>query len=93
MSDYEAKDFLHPDEDTPISDQRRAFLEYKRRVHLHGKPFFPNAVWHDVIAATGVMALLSLQGVLSGVVGPFAWSAVVAETLLATFFSRCWARA
>ncbi len=42
---------------------------------------------------TGVMALLSLQGVLSGVVGPFAWSAVVAETLLATFFSRCWARA
>lgn len=41
---------------------------------------------------TGVMALLSLQGVLSGVVGPFAWSAVVAEILLAVFFARAWAR-
>ncbi|MBL8137097.1 MAG: hypothetical protein JNL48_10795 [Acidobacteria bacterium] len=42
---------------------------------------------------TGVMALLSLQGVLSGVVGPFAWSAVVAEVLLAVSFSRGWLRA
>ena len=64
MSDYEAKDFLHPDEDTPISDQRRAFLEYKRRVHLHGKPFFPNAVWHDVVAATGVLAAIILLSVM-----------------------------
>ncbi|MCW2928598.1 MAG: Cytochrome b subunit of the bc complex-like protein [Thermoleophilia bacterium] len=42
----------------PMSDQRRAFLEYKRRVAEHGKPFFPNGTYHDVIAATGIMVLL-----------------------------------
>lgn len=48
----------------PISDQKRAFLEYKRRVAEHGKPFFPYGVWHDVIAATGVLAFLVLLSVM-----------------------------
>lgn len=51
-------DFLHPDETQPMSDQRRAFLEYKRRVGEHGKPFFPDGVWHDVIAAALMMAII-----------------------------------
>lgn len=41
-----------------MSDQRRAFLEYKKRVAEHGKPFFPYGVWHDVIAAAAVLAIL-----------------------------------
>ena len=57
-NDYHQKDFQHPDEAAGISDQRRAFLEYKRRVHESGKPFFPHGVWHDVIAATAVLAIL-----------------------------------
>ncbi|MEO6867113.1 MAG: c-type cytochrome, partial [Gaiellales bacterium] len=57
-------DFLHPDENEPISDKRRAFLEYKQRVNDHGKPFFPYGVFHDVIAATGVMALILLITVM-----------------------------
>lgn len=47
-----------------MSDQRRAFLEYKRRVAEHGKPFFPYGVWHDVLAATATMALLILLSVM-----------------------------
>lgn len=47
-----------------MSDQRRAFLEYKRRVAEHGKPFFPYGVWHDVVAATATMALLILLSVM-----------------------------
>ena len=58
MADYSQHDYLHPDETDRMSDQRRAFLEYKRRVGLYGKPFFPNGVYHDVIAATVVVALL-----------------------------------
>lgn len=51
----------HPEHDTPpqrMSDQKRAFLEYKRRVTESGKPFFPHGVYHDVIAAAGVMAII-----------------------------------
>lgn len=55
---------MKPDNDERMSDQRRAFLEYKKRVAEHGKPFFPYGVWHDVIAATGVMALLVLLSVM-----------------------------
>lgn len=47
-----------------MSDQRRAFLEYKRRVAEHGKPFFPHGVWHDVVAATVVMALIIALSVM-----------------------------
>lgn len=57
-------DFLHPEKDEPISDQRRAFLEYKRRVEQSGKPFFPNGVWHDVIAASIVLAILIVLSVV-----------------------------
>ena len=48
----------HPGE--RMSDQRRAFLEYKKRVAAHGKPFFPYGVWHDVIAATLTMLAIIL---------------------------------
>ena len=41
-----------------VSDQKRAFLEYKRRVGESGKPFFPYGVYHDLIAATITMALI-----------------------------------
>lgn len=57
-------DFLHPDEHERMSDQRRAFLEYKKRVAASGKPFFPHGVWHDVIAATVVMGILILMSVM-----------------------------
>lgn len=40
------------------SAQRRAFLTYKQRVADHGKPFFPYGVFHDVIAATVVVAII-----------------------------------
>lgn len=63
-SDYHPHDLEHPADGVPISDQRRAFLEYKRRVHEHGKPFFPDGTLHDVIAATGVMALLIILSVM-----------------------------
>jgi menaquinol-cytochrome c reductase cytochrome b/c subunit len=46
-------------DDAPhVSDQRRAFLEYKRRVAESGKPFFPYGVWHDMIAAVIVMLII-----------------------------------
>ncbi|MCB0880474.1 MAG: c-type cytochrome [Thermoleophilia bacterium] len=57
-------DFLHPDENERISDQRRAFLEYKKRVNESGKPFFPHGVWHDVIAASVVLAILIALSVI-----------------------------
>ena len=38
----------------------------------------------------GAMALLSLAGVLRGVVSPAAWSAVVAESALAVAFACYW---
>lgn len=41
-----------------MSDQRRAFLEYKKRVGESGKPFFPHGVWHDVIAAVVMMCVI-----------------------------------
>lgn len=63
-NDYQQHDLEHPAEGTPISDQRRAFLEYKRRVHVHGKPFFPDGTWHDVVAATGVLAFLVILSVM-----------------------------
>jgi mono/diheme cytochrome c family protein len=62
--DYHQKDLEHADAGERISDQRRAFLEYKRRVHESGKPFFPNGVYHDVVAATGVMIILILLSVI-----------------------------
>lgn len=64
MGDYQQHDLEHPEPEQPISDQRRAFLEYKRRVHEHGKPFFPYGVFHDVVAATGVLALLVILSVM-----------------------------
>ena len=57
-------DFLHPDDNERMSDQRRAFLEYKKRTAEHGKPFFPHGVWHDVIAASVVLAILILLSVM-----------------------------
>lgn len=45
------------------------------------------------VVATTAMAVLSAWGPLSGVVGPFAWSAVAIEVVLAVFFARAWARA
>lgn len=41
-----------------MSEQRRAFLLYKERTKQHGKPFMPYGVWHDVIAAAVVMAVI-----------------------------------
>ncbi len=60
----ESHDFLHPAEGDHVSDQRRAFLEYKKRVNASGKPFFPNGVWHDVIAAAVVLAALITLSVM-----------------------------
>ncbi len=42
---------------------------------------------------TAVMAIVSLVGVLTGVVGPAAWSAVVIEVLLAAGFAYHYAKA
>jgi ubiquinol-cytochrome c reductase cytochrome b subunit/menaquinol-cytochrome c reductase cytochrome b/c subunit len=53
-----------PEPEVRMSDQRRAFLEYKKRVAESGKPFFPYGVWHDVIAAAGVLALLVVLSVM-----------------------------
>ncbi len=61
MSDLQTPPSTEPER---MSDQRRAFLEYKKRVAEHGKPFFPYGVWHDVIAATGTMALIILLSVM-----------------------------
>jgi mono/diheme cytochrome c family protein len=63
-NDYHQPDFEHPADGVRVSDQRRAFLEYKRRVHESGKPFFPHGVWHDVIAATGVLVILILLSIV-----------------------------
>ncbi len=57
-NDYHQKDLEHPAATERVSDQRRAFLEYKKRVHASGKPFFPHGVYHDVIAATAVLLFL-----------------------------------
>ena len=64
MTDYHQKELEHADAGERISDQRRAFLEYKKRVHEHGKPFFPHGVWHDVIAATATLAILVVLSVM-----------------------------
>jgi menaquinol-cytochrome c reductase cytochrome b/c subunit len=64
VTEHRQHDSLRPDGEEHMSDQRRAFLEYKRRVAEHGKPFFPHGTLHDVIAATGVMALLVLLSVM-----------------------------
>ena len=50
--------FDKPSPDEQMSDQRRAFLEYKKRVAAHGKPFFPHGVYHDVIAAAVMMLVI-----------------------------------
>ena len=63
-NDYHQKDLEHPAPTEPMSDQRRAFLEYKKRVHESGKPFFPYGVYHDVIAATAVLAFLVVMSVM-----------------------------
>ena len=62
--DYDQKDAEHPAPTERVSDQRRAFLEYKKRVGESGKPFFPYGVYHDVIAATAVLAFLVLLSVM-----------------------------
>ncbi|MBC7460611.1 MAG: c-type cytochrome [Thermoleophilia bacterium] len=41
-----------------MSDQKRAFLAYKRRVAESGKPFFPYGVWHDVLAAAVTLLII-----------------------------------
>ena len=41
--------------------------------------------------ATAIMAVLSLVGALTGVVGPFVWSAVAIEVLLAASFGYLFA--
>jgi mono/diheme cytochrome c family protein len=41
-----------------MSEQRRAFLVYKENTKKYGKPFMPYGVWHDVVAATLVMAVI-----------------------------------
>lgn len=45
------------------------------------------------VVATAAMAAMSAYGPLSGVVGPFAWSAVAIEVVLAVMFARVGARA
>ena len=64
MTDYHQHDFLHPETGERVSDQKRAFLEYKRRVAESGKPFFPYGVWHDVIAATVTLAILVILSIM-----------------------------
>lgn len=59
MTDHE-----NPTDEPRMSDQKRAFYEYKKRVAAHGKPFFPYGVWHDVIAATGVLAFLVVMSIM-----------------------------
>ena len=73
MADYSQHDYLHPDETDRMSDQRRAFLEYKRRVGLYGKPFFPNGVYHDVIAAN------ARHGIATEAWSPLAQGAVLRD--------------
>ena len=46
-----------------------------------------SAILAGGLVATGLMAIMSLIGVLSGVVGPAAWSAVVVEAVLALAFA------
>ncbi|MCW2974645.1 MAG: Cytochrome b subunit of the bc complex-like protein [Thermoleophilia bacterium] len=46
------------EEPTHMSDQKRAFLAYKRRVAESGKPFFPYGVWHDVVAAAVTLLII-----------------------------------
>jgi ubiquinol-cytochrome c reductase cytochrome b subunit/menaquinol-cytochrome c reductase cytochrome b/c subunit len=41
-----------------MSDQAKAFKKYKEGVAKSGKPFFPYGVWHDVIAASVVLAII-----------------------------------
>lgn len=50
--------------EAPLNDRQKAFKRYKEGVKTGGKPFFPYGVYHDVIAATGVMALIILLTVV-----------------------------
>lgn len=45
-------------------ERQRAFKRYKAGVASAGKPFFPNAVKHDLIAAVVVMAIIILMSVV-----------------------------
>lgn len=38
--------------------RQQAFFRYKKAVAENGKPFFPHGVWHDVIAAVVVIAII-----------------------------------
>ncbi len=51
-------------QEPPLNDRQRAFKRYKDGVKTGGKPFFPYGVYHDVIAAAGVMALIILISVV-----------------------------
>lgn len=44
----------------PTPDKQLAYERYEELKHKYGKPFFPYGVWHDLIAAAGVMAIILL---------------------------------
>jgi ubiquinol-cytochrome c reductase cytochrome b subunit/menaquinol-cytochrome c reductase cytochrome b/c subunit len=43
-----------------LTDKQRAFKRYKELTAETGKPFFPHGVYHDLIAAIGVMGIIIL---------------------------------
>jgi quinol-cytochrome oxidoreductase complex cytochrome b subunit len=47
-----------------LNDRQRAFKRYKAGVASHGKPFFPDAVKHDLVSATIVMLIILLLSVV-----------------------------
>ncbi|HET8645468.1 MAG TPA: hypothetical protein VFO85_08285 [Vicinamibacteria bacterium] len=52
----------------------------------HGSPAH-TAILAGGFIVTALMAVVSLVGLLSGLVGPMVWSAVAVEVLLAAFFA------
>ena len=52
------------DDNLYVSDRARAFKAYKEGVRTSGKPFFPFGVWHDLIAACGIVAVIILLTVV-----------------------------
>jgi mono/diheme cytochrome c family protein len=53
-----------PNPKRPLTDRQRAFKKYKEGVASHGKPFFPDGVWHDVIAGTVAIAIVILLSIV-----------------------------
>lgn len=51
-------------ESKPLSDRQKAFKRYKEGVRTSGKPFFPFGVYHDLIAACGVILIIIMLSVV-----------------------------